>query len=58
MAEVEGGRGEEILDFGFWILDEESGRNAEAERGRLQRERNADVGRQVFRLPLARWAVG
>jgi hypothetical protein len=21
MAEVEGGRGEEILDFGFWILD-------------------------------------
>jgi hypothetical protein len=21
MAEGEGGRGEEILDFGFWILD-------------------------------------
>jgi hypothetical protein len=28
MAEVEGGRGEEILDFGFWMEEEEQARDA------------------------------
>ena len=39
MAEVEGGRGEEILDFGFWMkrAEETRRRNAEDFRGRETR---------------------